>query len=386
MSVKVPLLDLKAQHETIRAEIAAALERVVEAQHFILGPEVEALEREIARYAKVKHAIGVSSGTDAILVALMALGVGPGDEVITTPNTFIATCSCIARVGARAVFVDIDPATYNLDCARIEAAIGPRTKAIMPVHLFGQMADVEYITDLARERGIPVIEDAAQALGSTNAGNGPGTLGTVATFSFFPSKNLGAFGDGGMVVTNDDALAARLRILRNQGQQPKYFSVAVGGNFRLDALQAAVLRAKLPHLDGWTAARQRNAATYRQLFAASGLRVGEAALQDEEQVALPLEKPNQRHVYNQFVIRAKDRDGLRRWLADRDIGSEVYYPRPMHLQECFSSWGYAAGMFPESERAASESLAVPIYPELTETMQRSVVDAVQAFYSRSHTS
>lgn len=383
MSTKVPLLDLKAQHETIRADIAAALERVVESQHFILGPEVEALEREIAGYAKVKHAIGVSSGTDAILIALMALGVGPGDEVITTPNTFIATCSCIARVGARAVFVDIDPATYNLDCARIEAAIGPRTKAIMPVHLFGQMADVEQVIDVARARNLPVVEDAAQALGSANAGKGPGAIGTVATFSFFPSKNLGAFGDGGMVVTNDDALATRLRLLRNQGQQPKYFSLAVGGNFRLDALQAAVLRAKLPHLDGWTAARQRNAATYRRLFAATTLRVGEGGLRDGEQIALPLEKPDQRHVYNQFVIRAKDRDGLRRWLADHNIGSEVYYPRPMHLQECFSNWGYAAGMFPEAERAANESLAIPIYPELTETMQQAVVEATRAFYFRS---
>ena len=386
MSVRVPLLDLKAQHETIRADIAKALERVVESQHFILGPEVDGLERELADYSKVKHAIGVSSGTDAILIALMALGIGPGDEVITTPNTFIATCSCIARLGARAVFVDIDPATYNIDCEKVEAAIGPRTKAIMPVHLFGQMAEVEPIMALARARNLPVVEDAAQALGSENAGKRPGVVGTVATFSFFPSKNLGAFGDGGMVVTNDDALAARLRLLRNQGQQPKYFSIEVGGNFRLDALQAAVLRAKLPHLDGWTAARQRNAATYRRLFASASLRVGEGTLRDGEEIALPVEKPNQRHVYNQFVIRAKDRDGLRTWLGEQGIGSEVYYPRPMHLQECFAGWGYSAGAFPEAERAANESLAIPIYPELGEAMQQAVVDAVAAFYARSHAS
>lgn len=386
MSVRVPLLDLKAQHETIRADIAKALERVVESQHFILGPEVDGLEREIAAYSNVKHAIGVSSGTDAILIALMALGIGPGDEVITTPNTFIATCSCIARLGARAVFVDIDPATYNIDCDRVGAAIGPRTKAIMPVHLFGQMAEVEPLMALARARNLPVIEDAAQALGSENAGKRPGVVGTVATFSFFPSKNLGAFGDGGMVVTNDDALAARIRLLRNQGQQPKYFSIEVGGNFRLDALQAAVLRAKLPHLDGWTAARQRNAATYRRLFGRASLRVGESVLRDGEEIALPIERPNQRHVYNQFVIRAKDRDRLRRWLGEQGIGSEVYYPRPMHLQECFASWGYSAGAFPEAERAANESLAIPIYPELSEAMQQAVVDAVAAFYARSHAS
>ena len=267
MSSPVPLLDLKAQYDTIRGDIAAALERVLESQHFILGPEVEALEREIAAYSGVRHAVGVSSGTDAILLALMALGVGPGDEVVTTPYTFIATCSCIARLGARAVFVDVEPRSYNLDVSRVEAAISPRTKAIMPVHLFGQMADTETLVAIAARRGIPIIEDAAQSLGSELNGKRAGGAGIAGTYSFFPSKNLGAFGDGGMVVTNDDATAKQLRLLRNQGQAPKYFSVEVGGNFRLDALQAAVVRAKLPHLDGWTAARQRNAATYRRLFA-----------------------------------------------------------------------------------------------------------------------
>lgn len=380
-TTRVPLLDLKAQYETIRADVDRALARVVESQHFILGPEVEGLEREIASYSDVAHAIGVSSGTDAILLALMALGIGHGDEVITTPHTFIATCSCIARLGAKAVFVDIDPASYNLDIGRVEAAITPRTKAIMPVHLFGQMADVESLAAVARSRGIPIVEDAAQALGAKASGKGPGVVGTVATFSFFPSKNLGGFGDGGMVVTNDAALASKLRLLRNQGQQPKYFSLEVGGNFRLDAIQAAVLRAKLPHLDGWTAGRQRNAATYRRSFAKARLRVGDGALRDDLDVALPIEQPDRRHVYNQFVIRARRRDDLRRHLGEQGIGSEVYYPQPMHLQQCFASWGYGAGDFPEAERAAAESLAVPIYPELDEAMISAVVDSIAGFYA-----
>ncbi len=382
MTMRVPLLDLKAQHETIREEVAAAIGRVVESQHFILGPEVEALEREIAAYSNVKHAVGVSSGTDAILLTLMALGVGPGDEVVTTPHTFIATCSCIARLGARAVFVDIDPLSFNIDASRAETAIGPKTKAIMPVHLFGQMADTTALAEIARARNLPVIEDAAQALGAELAGVRAGGAGTAGTYSFFPSKNLGGFGDGGMVVTNDDALATRLRLLRNQGQRPKYFALEVGGNFRLDALQAAVLRAKLPHLDEWTAARQQNAATYRRLFAASPLRVAEGRLVDGADVALPVELPNRRHVYNQFVIRARNRDELKRHLGERGIGTEIYYPQPMHLQACFASWGYRAGAFPEAERAAAESLAIPIYPELTEPMQSAVVDAIAEFYAR----
>ena len=380
--MRVPLLDLKAQYETIRADVDAAMARVVESQHFILGPEVEALEKEVAAYSRVKHALGVSSGTDAILVALMALGVGPGDEVITTPYTFIATCSCIARVGARAVFVDIDPRSYNMDVAKLKSAITPRTKAIMPVHLFGQMADMKAICEIAASRGIPVIEDAAQALGSEVDGVRAGGAGTIGTYSFFPSKNLGGFGDGGMVVTNDDAVAARLRLLRNQGQQPKYFSLEVGGNFRLDALQAAILRAKLPYLDGWSAGRQRNAATYRRLFAESGLAIGEGDLDDGVSVALPAELPSRRHVYNQFVIRARDREGLRRHLGEQGIGCEIYYPQPMHLQKCFASWGYGEGAFPESERAAAQSLAIPIYPELSEAMLSAVVDAVATFYRR----
>lgn len=381
MSSRVPLLDLKAQHETIRAEVNAALARVIESQHFILGPEVEGLEREIAAYSRVRHAVGVSSGTDAILVALMALGVGPGDAVVTTPYTFIATCSCIARLGARATFVDIDPDSYNLDVATLDAAIGPRTKAIMPVHLFGQMADMAALGEIANRRGIPIVEDAAQSLGAELDGVRAGAAGTLGTYSFFPSKNLGAFGDGGMVVTNDDEIAARLRLFRNQGQSPKYFSVTVGGNFRLDSLQAAVLRAKLPHLDGWSGARQRNASTYRRLFREAGLVASTHRLEDGP-IALPVELPGRRHVYNQFVLRVRDRDGLKRHLAEHGIGCEVYYPQPMHLQACFASWGHAAGAFPQSERAAAESLAIPIYPELSEDMQTTVVATIRAFYRR----
>lgn len=380
--MRVPLLDLKAQYETIRPEIDAAIARVVESQHFIFGPEVEALERAIAEYSGVRHAIGVSSGTDAILVALMALGVGPGDEVITTPYTFIATCSCIARLGARAVFVDIEPRSFNIDVAKIEAAITPRTKAIMPVHLFGQMADTAALQRVAEARGLPVVEDAAQALGAELASVRAGAAGAAGTYSFFPSKNLGGFGDGGMIVTNDDAVASRVRLLRNQGQQPKYFSLEIGGNFRLDALQAAILRAKLPHLDAWAEGRQRNAARYRQLFLDSGLAVSHGELESGVSVALPVELPARRHVYNQFVIRARDRDGLRNHLREQGIGCEVYYPQPMHLQKCFADWEYREGAFPESERAAAESLAIPVYPELSEAMQAAVVDAIASFYRR----
>lgn len=378
-SQAVPLLDLKAQYATIKDEVRAAVERVLESQHFILGPEVEALEKSIAEYSGCSHGVGVSSGTDAILVGLMALGVGAGDEVVTTPYTFVATATSIARLGARAVLVDIDPRSFNLDVSRVEAALSPRTKAIMPVHLYGQMAGVGALAEIAKARGIAVIEDGAQAIGAEENGRRAGSVGSLGCLSFFPSKNLGAFGDGGMVVSNDSALAERVRLLRNQGQKPKYFSLEVGGNFRLDALQAAVLRAKLPHLDGWTAARQKNAAYYRTLFAQSGLRVADGILADDSEVALPVELGSSRHVYNQFVIRVRKRDELRAFLADKQIGSEVYYPQPMHLQRCFASWGYAKGAFPESERAADQSLALPIYPELQPAMLETVVEAVREF-------
>jgi dTDP-4-amino-4,6-dideoxygalactose transaminase len=376
---RVPLLDLRSQYVTIKDELRAALDRVVESQHFILGPEVEALEKSVAEYSGCAYGIGVSSGTDAILASLMALGIGAGDEVVTTPYTFVATATCIARLGARAVFVDIDPRSYNLDVARVDTAITARTKAILPVHLYGQTADVTALAEIARRRAIPIVEDAAQAIGAEQNGHRAGAIGAIGCFSFFPSKNLGAFGDGGMVVSNDAKLAERVRLLRNQGQAQKYFSVEAGGNFRLDALQAAVLRAKLPYLERWTAARQRNAARYRTLFAASGVRVAESLLDCGAQIVLPTELPGHRHVYNQFVVRVEKRDELRAFLADRQIGSEVYYPQPMHLQRCFESWGYTKGAFPESERAAEQSLALPIYPELEPAMIETVVRAVHEF-------
>jgi dTDP-4-amino-4,6-dideoxygalactose transaminase len=370
---RVPLLDLKAQYATLRDEIRTAMDRVAESQYFILGPEVEALEAEIAAYSHCRFGIGVSSGTDALLVALMALDLQPGDEVITTPYTFFATAGCIARLGAKPVFVDIDPHSYNIDPAPIEAAVTARTRAILPVHLFGQVADMAPIMQVAERHGLTVIEDAAQAIGAEEDGQRAGSIGHLGCFSFFPSKNLGGFGDGGMVVTNDPALAEKLKLLRGHGAKPKYYHKVVGGNFRLDALQAAILRVKLKYLDEWTAGRQRNAARYRQLFQELGL---------DEVVGLPGERENVRHIYNQFVIRCPQREGLMAHLKQHGIGHEIYYPVPMHLQECFADLDYHAGDFPESERAANETLAIPIYPELTEEMQRSVVNAIAQFYDR----
>jgi dTDP-4-amino-4,6-dideoxygalactose transaminase len=379
MNVRVPMLDLKAQLAAIRAEIQGAIDRVVESQQFILGPEVEQLEAEIAAYSRTPFAVGVSSGTDAILIALMALGIGPGDEVVTSPQTFVATVTSIARIGARARFCDIDPATFNLDVTRLEAAITPRTKAIIPVHLFGQMADMDAIMSIADKHGIAVIEDAAQAIGAERAGKRAGSVGAMGCLSFFPSKNLGAFGDAGMVLTNDEKLAQKLRLLRNQGQHPKYYSVEIGGNFRLDALQAAILRAKLPHLDRWTEARRRNAGVYRRLFAAAGIGQATTLRDGERTITLPHELDNARHIYNQFVIRSVHRDELRAHLANARIATEVYYPQPMHLQACFARWGHRIGEFSEAERAAQESLAIPIYPELTAAMQEAVVAEVVRF-------
>jgi dTDP-4-amino-4,6-dideoxygalactose transaminase len=372
--IAVPLLDLKAQYATIRDEIQQALNEVVEAQHFILGPEVAALEQEIAAYSQCAYGIGVSSGTDALLAALMAIELQPGDEVITTPYTFFATAGAIARLGGRAVFVDIDPQTYNIATERIEAAITEHTRAIMPVHLYGQMADMVSIMEVARRYDLYVIEDAAQAIGAEHKGRRAGSIGHIGCFSFFPSKNLGGFGDGGMITTNDAELAARLKLLRSHGAQPKYYHAVVGGNFRLDAIQAAVLRVKLRYLDQWTAARQRNAATYRRMFAEAGV----------PGVGLPHEIPNSRHIYNQFVIRVDQRDRLIVFLKERQIGTEVYYPVPMHLQECFAAWGYHAGDLLNSERAAHETLALPIYPELTEPMLAAVVGSIADFVTVLH--
>lgn len=365
-TIPVPLLDLKAQYATIRDEIRAAVDGVLESQYFILGPEVAALEKEIADYSQCKFGIGVSSGTDAILVALMAIDIQPGDEVITTPYTFFATAGCIARLGAVPVFVDIDPVTYNIDPANIEAAITDRTKAIMPVHLYGQMADMDPIMEIADRHNLIVIEDGAQAIGSEYKGRRAGSIGHMGTFSFFPSKNLGGLGDGGMVVTNDAELAERLNILRKHGSQPKYYHKFVGGNFRLDAIQAAPLRVKLRYLDGWSERRQNNAETYRSLFA-------EANFAD---ISLPVAHEHNRHIYNQFIIRTSDRNALMAHLKAHQIGCEIYYPVPMHTQECFAYLGYKAGDFPLSESAALETVAIPVYPELTLEMQQAVIQVI----------
>jgi len=371
LAVTVPLLDLAAQHAPLRGELLAAIMRVCDSQRFIMGPEVESFEHEVAEYLRAPHAIAVSSGTDALLMALMALDIGPGDEVVTTTYSFFATIGSIVRVGARPVLVDIDPATFNLDPDAVAAAISGRTKAIIPVHLFGQSAELAPILESAARNGLAVIEDAAQAIGATYHDRLVGNWGTIGCFSFFPSKNLGAFGDAGLVTTSDAHLAHRLRLLRAHGMERKYFHQVVGGNFRLDALQAAVLRVKLPHLSAWSAARQRNAARYRGLFSAVGL---------ADVARLPIEAPGRSHVYNQFVVQVPDRDQLRAHLDARGIGTEVYYPVPFHLQPCFGGLGYEPGAFPSAEAAASEALALPIYGELTEEQQASVVDAVQTFY------
>lgn len=371
---RVPLLDLKAQYAGIRSEILQTIDRVCESQHFILGPEVSALEDEVARYCGASFAVGMSSGTDALLAALMAIGVGAGDEVVTTPYSFFATAGVVARLGARTVFVDIERESFNIDSRAVREKVTSRTKAILPVHLFGRCADLDPLLEIGRERGIAVIEDAAQAIGARDSrGRQAGTVGAIGCFSFFPSKNLGAFGDGGMVVTNDADLADRLRVLRVHGSKPKYYHRVVGGNFRLDAIQAAVLRVKLKYLDDWTAARRKNAARYRGLFEEEQLRNGD--------VTLPSDTAG--HIYNQFVIRASHRDELRAHLKDQGVETEVYYPVPLHLQDCFQDLGYREGDFPESEAAAAESLALPIYPELTVDQQRHVVRTVQEFYGAS---
>lgn len=376
----IPLLDLSAQHQPIQAEIMAAIEQVLSSQAFILGPEVTKLEERVAAYSQARAGIGVSSGTDALLVALMALDIGPGHEVITSPYSFFATAGAIVRVGARPVFVDIDPETFNIDPAKIERAIRPNTKAIIPVHLYGQCAEMAPIMALAKQRGLHVIEDAAQAIGADYAdGRRAGSIGTVGCFSFFPSKNLGAMGDAGMVVTNDLDLAERIRVLRVHGSKPKYYHKLIGGNFRLDSVQAAVLNVKLNYLDEWTRRRQENAERYRTLFQQAGLT-------DKPGVVLPEARYRRagvkhHHIYNQFVIRAPRRDELMAHLKQQGIGSEIYYPVPFHLQECFRPLGYKEGDFPESERAAKETLALPIYPELTPEQQQQVVQTIQRFYS-----
>jgi dTDP-4-amino-4,6-dideoxygalactose transaminase len=370
--IKVPLLDLKAQYATIRSEVREAIDRVCESQRFIMGPEVTALEEAVAAFCSVRFAIGMSSGTDALLAALMAIEVGPGDEVITTPYSFFATAGVIARLGARPVFVDIDRQTFNLDSRAVSAAITTRSKAIMPVHLFGRCANLGPILKASGGQPIYVVEDAAQAIGARDdAGKPAGTIGHMGCFSFFPSKNLGAFGDAGMVMTNDEHLAKTLRMLRVHGSEPKYYHRMVGGNFRLDALQAAVLRVKLKYLTQWTEARRQRAQRYRQLFEEGGLL---------EWVTLPEDTPG--HIYNQFVVRCPERDRLRAFIRERGVETEVYYPLPLHLQECFSRLGYQPGDFPQAEAAARESLALPVYPELTEAQQHYVVAQIGEFYQK----
>ena len=363
--MKIPLLDLKAQYAGLREEVMRAVSEVLESQVCILGPKVEQLEKEVAALSDCKYAVGMSSGTDALLAAFMALNIGAGDEVITTPFTFFATAGCVSRVGALPVFVDIEPLTFNIDPARIEAAITPKTKAIVPVHLFGQMCDMDPIMEIAERHGIPVIEDAAQAISATYKGRKAGSIGAIGCFSFFPSKNLGGAGDGGMCVTNDAALNERLLLMRSHGSKPKYYHKFVGGNFRLDPLQAAVLLVKLPHLEDWSAARRRNAALYDQLFAGSA-------------VATPYINPDCVSIFNQYSIRVQNRDAVRKALTDANVGTEIYYPVPMHLQECFQGGCRIVGSMAEAEKAANEVIALPIYPELTPGQIGYVAQTVKA--------
>lgn len=368
--MQVPLLDLSEQNAGLRPEIEAALGRILDSNAFILGPEVSALESELAEYCGVRHAIACASGSDALLLALMALGVGAGDEVITTPFSFFATASAITRLGARPVFADIEPDTFNIDASQIPGLISEKTKAIEPVHLFGQCADMEAIGAAAGD--IPIVEDAAQAIGAEFRGRRAGSIGQIGCFSFYPSKNLGGMGDGGFITTNDDDLAERLRALRVHGSLERYYHKWVGLNSRLDGFQAAVLRVKLPRLDGWSDARRANADRYRELFAEFGLM---------DKIVLPFERDGVRHIYNQFVIRVPGRrDALREYLSENGIGTDIYYPIPLHLQECFEYLGYAKGQLPEAERAAAEVLALPIYPELRAEQQRFVVQAIAEFF------
>ncbi|MFP4029848.1 MAG: DegT/DnrJ/EryC1/StrS family aminotransferase [Candidatus Brocadiia bacterium] len=367
--MEVPLLDLKAQYATIRNEVMSAIEDVMESQYFIGGPVVEEFEKKIADYCECEAAVGVSSGTDALLCALMASEIGEGDEVITSPYTFFATAGSIWRVGAIPVFVDIRPDTFNIDTDQIEAAVTERTRAIMPVHLFGQTSSMDDILEIADEHDLAVIEDAAQAIGATYKGRKAGSMGTIGCFSFFPSKNLGGIGDGGMTVTQDVDLAERMRALRQHGAKQRYYHQWVGGNFRLDAIQAAALHAKLPHLDGWSAGRRENAARYNELF------------EQVDEVTTPTIREENKTVFNQYVIRVPRRNELQEFLSERDIGTSIYYPRSLHRQECFEPLGYKAGDFPESERAAVETLALPIFTELTDEQIQWVVESVAEFYA-----
>lgn len=364
--MNVPLLDLKAQYATIKNEVLAAVSEVLETQVCIGGPKVTELEKKVAAISDCKFAVGASSGTDAILNSLMSLDIGPGDEVITTPFTFFATVGCIARTGAKPVFVDIDPRTFNINAELVASAVTKKTKAILPVHLYGQMADMDPIMEVAREYNLAVIEDAAQSITSVYKGKKAGSIGTAGCFSFFPSKNLGGVGDGGMIVTNDEQLYNRLVIMRNHGSKPKYYHKYIGGNFRLDPIQAAVLLVKLPHLNDWSEGRRRNAAYYNKKFRGTVVKT-------------PYISPDCVTIYNQYCIRVPKRDELLAHLQNNKIGCEVYYPVPMHVQECFKHLGYKKGELPESEKAANEIMAIPVYPELTDQMMDCVAETILAF-------
>ncbi len=376
--MKIPLLDLKAQYASIKTEVAAAINEVLESQYFILGPKVAELEEKVAAYSNSRYAVGVSSGSDALLISLMALDIRLAEEVITTPFTFFSTAGVISRLNATPVFVDIDPVTYNIDPVKIEAAITEKTRAIIPVHLYGQCADMDPILKIARKYDLAVVEDAAQSIGAQYKGCRAGTMGDLGIFSFFPSKNLGGVGDSGMVVTNDQSLYEKLKILRVHGSKPKYFHKTVGGNFRLDAIQAAVLLVKLNYLDSWSKKRRQNADFYDKNFKSSGL-FEKADIKIPVPVYKDLDDKNY-HIYNQYTLCVPSRDKLRQFLKENDIGAEIYYPLPLHLQECFTDLGYKQGDLPEAEKASHQVISIPIYPELTTSQQEYIIQKILEFY------
>ena len=389
--MKVPLLDLKAQYSQIKKELDEALIRVAESQYFILGPEVEKLEKTMNEYIGCTSSIGVSSGTDALLVALMAIDIQPGDEVILPTYSFFATAGVVSRLNAKPVFCDVDPVTFNIDPSKIEELVTERTKAITPVHLYGQSADMNPIMEIAKKHNLVVIEDAAQSIGTQyKDGRTTGTIGEIGCFSFFPSKNLGGFGDGGLVTAMDAELGEKIRILRVHGGKPKYYHRIIGGNFRLDAIQAAVINVKFPHLDSWSKQRQSNADLYTSLFVDKGLASGEGVVEFSETEKVLIPKAVYRsadipryHIYNQYVIRVEDRDGLREHLKQKEIGTEIYYPVPFHMQDCFAYIGNKKGDFPAAEFCAEKSLALPIYPELTNEQIEYTVDSIKEFLDKS---
>ncbi len=385
--MQVPLLDLKAQYQSLKKELDEAVIKVAESQYFILGPEVEKMEKALCEYLGCRHAIGVSSGTDALLLAMMGLDIQPGDEVIVPTYSFFATAGTVSRLNAVPVFVDSDPVTFNIDPKKIEEKITDKTKAIIPVHLYGQSAEMDEIVAIAKKHNLKIVEDAAQAIGvQYKDGRQVGTIGDIGCFSFFPSKNLGCFGDGGLVTTNDDELAEKLFIQRVHGAKPKYYHKIIGGNFRLDALQAAVISVKLPHLDSWSEKRRKNADTYTKLFKQSGLAEDEGKISFNQKNKILLPKAVYKnddlknyHIYNQYIIRTEKRDALREYLTKNKIGTEIYYPVPFHLQECFSNLGYKQGQFPNAEMAANTSIALPIYPELNQEQLEYVVEKIDEF-------